>query len=75
MKANTSLSQHKNKNLNEFSAYDIDKKITKNNNYEINSTKKIVKESVDSQERMKLRTSLSQMKFAGRNSNNQSTVS
>ena len=75
MKANTSLSQHKNKNLNEFSAYDIDKKITKNNNYEINSTKKIAKESVDSQERMKLRTSLSQMKFAGRNSNNQSTVS
>ena len=39
--------------------HDIDKKITKNNNYEINSTKKIVKESVDSQERMKLRTSLS----------------
>jgi hypothetical protein len=56
--------------LNEFSAYEIDKKIVKNNNFEINSNKKLAKEFIDSQERMKLRTSLTQMKFVGRNSNN-----
>lgn len=54
MKANTSLSQHKNKILNEFSAYEIEKKIIKNNNFEINSSKKLAKEFIDSQERMKL---------------------